>query len=509
MISAIVFGLVAGIILSLFLPTLLARTRLASWAGNAWFAFAAKAMKRPAVSVGNRGSPSLRQLSFDSTYEQETVEVGEVEKKITRTAGAVHRVGATPFAFFDERFGVIFDLRDLLVGRLEHELREDGEIVKTHTEFGEDGEPTLTEHYWRGFLEIEERPGLDLDVESSVRPITDGSEEADWWSHVYEAVRRMYILRQEEVSVLKMIIPFAVGGAALFVGYYVFGPGPMPGTGGGTSAPDAVSVGWLILTGAGGGALGKARRILAAVKEQMPWVAIAKTIGLTAAIALAGLLSVAAGPFNAVLFWGSLLIGFGILPLITLIMGAAGYGGPLAELFLWGGIQAFDEPILNLTSDDRYRFVEADALGLEDHPRVRIAKSWIGLSCDVNPDAFGRAGYAASDVADYQPPKEFTPDGGSSVIPRGYTPAEGMRKAGKDAFVPRSLSPDTTYVRLDAWLRRFKDAATGHGVDTADREATKDFAAGDPKWSDEKIMSMSVKAAIAGLGFWGVVALVF
>ena len=494
MLSTVVLGAVLGLVAPLILPMLLKPTSMSSGVGNAYAAFVMKALKRPALGVGKHGDVELRQLSFDQVYDQEVVEVDGVEKKITRSAKNVHRFGKTPFTFFDEVFGVTFDLRDVHIGQLERQHRDDGEMVYAHEEYDENGEPLLFEQYVRGFFELDGRRGLNLDLDESVRPIVDGSERASWWNHMYEAVKRMYVHRQEDTSLLRMLIPFIIGGAAFALGYYVLGPGQMPGSP--TGGADPIPVG--------------ASLLLSVPALRVPAWARKAAIVVTGVAAL-GVLAVALGPVTFAIAAAAFVAGAAVLPLLTTVLGAVGYGVGLADLLLWAGLQAYEEPVVDLTEDDQYRFVEADEVGVENPPKVRLSKTLVGLSCAVSPEAFGRAGYDGSDLVDYLPDSEFLADGGQNAVPRGYTITDGIQNGGLRGFMPDkdSLEPSATYVRTDNWLSRFKSSATGDALDVAETEATNEFADGDSGLSDGQIMKYSAISAVAGLGFWVVVAVAF
>lgn len=494
MLNTIVLGAVFGLIAPLVLPMLFKPTTHAARVGNAYGAFVMKALKRPGLGVGKHGDVNLRQLSFDQIYDQEVVEVDGVEKKITRSAKNVHRFGKTPFTFFDEVFGVTFDLRDVHIGQLERQHRDDGEMVYEHAEYDENGEPKRFEEYVRAFFELDGRRGLDLDLDESVRPITDGSERAGWWNHMYEAVKRMYIHRQEDTSIMRMLIPFIVGGAAFLGGYYVLGPGQMPGSP--TGGADPIPV---------GAALG-----LTLPAVNVPAWARKVVIALAGTAVLAGL-AVAFGPVTFAIGAVAFLVGAAVLPLLTTVLGALGYGVGLADLILWAGLQAFDEPVVDLTEDNQYRLVEADDIDLENPPKVRLSKTLVGLSCAVSADAFGRAGYTGSDLVDYLPDSEFLADGGQNAVPRGYTITDGIQNGGLRGFMPNKdeIASSVTYVRTDNWLSRFKNAATGDTLDVAETEATNEFADGDSGLSDGQIMKYSALSAAVGLGFWVVVAVAF
>jgi hypothetical protein len=249
-----------------------------------------------------------------------------------------------------------------------------------------------------------------------------------------------------------------------------------------------------------------AERVVAWLRS-IDWLEVAKITGTVLLLVGIAAASVYAGPLTAIAFWGGAIAGFGLLPVLGLVLGALGVGVGVGELLLWAGFQAFDQPTSNLEADDQYRGRDAADLGLDSPPVVRLANTWVALSCDVDTDAWGRRGYDAGAVAEYQEASGISADGGGS-LPKDLAPSERLLKANKPGLVPSDLDPTATYIRTDTALRRFKDAATGDAIDTAHREATKEFAAGDPAFTDRQLMKYSGLAAVAGFGFWVVVGLV-
>lgn len=517
MLNTIVLSAAAGLMTLLAGPALLSRTDHGPKVANAYASFVFKALSRPAITVGKHGDLMLRQLSYDEIFDSETMTTDGVERKVTRTAENVHRFSSTPLAFVEEVWGVTFDLRDVLIGRLEHEHRDDGEMTRTYSEFDDSGRPIRLERFWRGFFELDERPALSMNLNQSVRPIIDGSEKAHWHEQMDEAVRRMFVDREQSLGFLKLLLPGVGLGIGLVLGYYLLGPGQMPGGGG--NVTDTISVGAIIPL-----SFESVREQLTDVYSRvlehltnagekvsaLPWRTIGIAVGALSALVLAGLGALTLGVATSIIASAGFIIGFSVLPVLVLVFGAIGRGASIGELIIMSGLMGLGDPVLDLTEDDKYRFEEADELGLVDPPQVKLAKTLIGLSCEVSPKAFGSAGYDAADVEETR--DSVATDGGadlSSCLPRNYEPTEQMTKAGHSAFVPADANASKTYVRADKWLARFRDAATGDRLDVAEAEAKKEYAAGDPQLSDGQLMRYTMALAIAGFGFWVVIAFAF
>lgn len=511
MLNTVLLGLCFGLAGLFVLPAALRSTKWGAKVGNAYAGFVAWALRRPAITVGKHTDLTLRQLETDDVFDTEVIDTGGVERKVSR-AGNVHRLGSTPLAFVDEVYGVTFDLRDVLVAAREHRLREDGQIIQTYEEYAE-GKLKRMEHYFRAFFEFDDRPALSLDLDQSVRPVVDGSEKAHWHERMDEAVRRMFLDRKDGMSTLKLLLPGLGFGAGLLLGYYLLGPGQMPGSSGSTP----IDVGLLGLTFS----TSSIRDWFARARERaseagsgrsppdIPWRAIGK---LLLALAVLGVIVAAAVTLGVV--WtavalGSLLAGAALIPLCIALFGALGKGAALGELLLSGAFMGFREPTLDLRKDDRYEIVEAEDVDLDDPPRHKFAKTLVRFSCDVDAEAFGHAGYDASDVEDVR--DRAVADGDydpSECLPRGYEPTGKIERGTHQAYVPSDADPSSTFVRSDAWLSRFKDAATGSTLDVAEKEARKQYAAGDADITDGRLMLYSILTAAVGFGFWVVFELV-
>ena len=488
------------------IPAALSSTRWGSKIGNAYARFIAFALRRPALTVGKRSDLTLRQLSYDDVFSAEEFEAGGVMRKVRRPAENVHRLGSTPLAFVDEEYGVTFDLRDLLLSEKALSLREDGQLVRTYSVF-EDGTPTRVEHFFRAFLEIAERRAMALDLDDSVRPWVDGSEKAHLHERMDEAVRRMFIDRQEDLSFFKLLVPMIGIGAGLLLGFYIVGPGQLPGEPVSSSPIDVGAIGLVSLTSGRQWLSVQASRVRETLGSgaggddglNIPWWRIGKALVATGVLAITAGIAIKIGMFWSAVIGGSFLAGFAFLPLLLLVFGALGAGAGLGDLMLMAALMGFDEPVINLRADDRYEIREADALGLEDPPKVKVAWTLVGLSCDVDPEAFDGAGATAADLEDVR--DQFAADGGRDAdecLPTGFESTREIQKAGHHAYLPTNPSTRSTFVRLDMFLARFRDAATGGLLDVAEKEARKQYAAGDPDLSDQRLMVLSLAGTVLG-----------
>jgi hypothetical protein len=510
MISQLGMGILLGLTALVLGPPLLKQTRFGSWIGNAYATIAMQTLNRPSIAVGANTDLSLRKRAFDDTYDAEEL-TAEVNKKITMTPGTSLRWGQRTFTFIDEKFGVTFDLRDVAFGREFMELRRDGEFAVDHYLRDDDDEIIGIEGYVRAFISPVEGP-LSMDLDESVRPMVDGNEDATAWNRVWEGVKRMFLPYQQSIPFMKLALPAIMLFGGILAGYYVFGPGALPGT----PTPRTVGVGassLLPLLGRGdddeddGDDSGPSRLapIVAWLRE---WQGVMGACLVIGGVVAFGLLT---APATTVFIIAGALGTLFVIPLgSSAIISAlpAAITEPVAESWLTLAFKAFDDPIVTQNDGKEIRVTE----GGGDGPRYRFCKSFVGFDLDCSPDAFGRAGVAGRGLREYH--GSAVTDGGTDV-PDDVTPTDQITKGGHRGLIP-DLDPmddnwtkrrKETFVRTGRWLGRFADAATGEMCERAQQEATKEFADGSPAMSDRTVMVLSIGSALGGLALafvlWG------
>ena len=457
----------AAVLLLLMVGPIVAKVAEAGdWWANLMGGLAILAVDRPAIVVGATGRLSLERMHVDE--QAQAASIGDL--KVKPLGDTLLRWGSRKFAFIDEVFGVTFDLRDTLVGDEAIESDMDG---KLHVEVEQQTEGSNPIIYYDDYVNLALPVGqgvqaVDLNLERTLRPVVDGSEDARAFERVWEGVRRMFLEHGEGLPVLKLMAPvfgFIAGGAAAF---YLFGPGAMPFT-----DNRIVSIGYTV-----------------------PAFASTQLTRARAKQAIIAMLAAAA--FTLAVFYAPLaIVGFlgGIVALMLLIIGIApilpmAITGPIAELLLRLGLLALDDPTL-LQQDGRMRWIDEDV----DGPRYRLAKTFVAFAVHVDEDTFGRAGMRGGQLQRYRSTESV------EGLPEGLQLAT-VEKGGVRSVVPTreavSEHAGAIWVRTDRWLRRFADAATGRLVEIAQREATKEFGAGDQDVDDNTIMMRTLLAAIGG-----------
>lgn len=532
MIQLIGGGILVGLVAILAAPAVLSRTSHGSTVGN-WFATVAmQTLTRPSISISPATDFALRRRSFDEDYGHESISASGKTKRVTKIPGSIQRWGGRPFTFVDERFGNTFDLRDVLIGSVEHEHKKDGDMFYQEYEYGAEGSLVNLRTYVRAFFELDEPEPLNMDLGESIHPITDGSEDASAWERVYEGVKRMFSPYQDPVGILKLMLPMLALVGGFFAGFYLFGPGMLPGE---QSSGRPVAVGasllllggsadrvreiagavWSLLRAAGGrvikatAAAGRATWSFLRSVPRYRWLQLAG--GIVSLSILAGALLIA--PTATVILLVAtvttvLLIPLGSATIISAL--PAALAEPIAEMWMTLGLKGFSDPIVHQLKNGSVRVDEAADLGYDDDgPRYRFCKAWVGFITDADAEAFGTAAVTGSKLSQFR--STAVPDGGET-LPDDVEPTDRISNADHSGFLPTFDALDRrrrnhTFVRTDRWLGRFADASTGSMTERAQQQGTKDFAGGEPAFSDRQIMLFSFVAMALGLvvslGLWG------
>jgi len=542
------FGILAGIVLLILLPPLARQTETIPGAeriGNAYATVSMMTLGSPSISVSPNLDFTLRKRAYSQQYSSEFVKKSGKVLRLTQIPNTVHRWGSKPFTFVDEKYGNTFDLRDVVFGRVEHEHRKDGEMTYSEHLY-ENGELVDAMTFVRAFLDVGSGTQVvDMDLKQSINPITDGSEDAQAWARLREAVRRMFLEQGKAMGLMRIIWLTMSPVAGMMAAFYLFGPGSLPGAAGGTTVGVGASLFGLIGIGDDDDSdddadddddqPGRARRFGSWVSRsaRLGGLAILGALGWLwetlrsvdrvtyqrAALIALLLASIALGFIVSALGMIVFLIALaGIVFVIALGSGVvlpafpATISEPVAELWMQIGLMAFDKPTIH-QDHGQITVVEADDVEADDDHEYRFCKHWVQFALEVDPDAFGRAGCDAGELEDYRT-LDTVAYGGvevASKLPSGWEATNKIANADHRGLVPkRSTAEDrirTTWVRTDRWLGRFADSATGTICERAQEEATKEFAGSERPISDMQLVKYSLGLVLGGLIFgfviWG------
>jgi hypothetical protein len=510
MLTQLSLGVLLGLLGLLLAPPLSKPTRFATWIGNTCGSVAMQSLDRPAISWSTTATPTLRKRAFDSEANHEYIVIDGDRKPLRSVRETTLRWGKRPFTFVDERIGVTFDLRDVAFGRayVEHKRDSDFSFAAYQTERDEDGGDRVVgvNTYVRAFVEAASGP-YPMDLAASVRPMVDGGEDAGAYDRVWEGTKRMFLPYQKSTGILKLALPLIAFGAALFGGYYLFGPGRLPGSPVRTVGVGAGAVLPWAISGADGP--GRRQRLAAWLRD---WWAVLLAGGVVVAVVAVGLRFAPAATVAVLGGALAVIVGVPLGSAVVISAAPASIAEPVAEGWAILAFTAFADPVVEQLNDRGMRIREGEDSG----PRYRFCKTYVGFDLDASPEAFGRAGETGKALEGSQYRGDARADGGEGIIPEDCVPTHKVTSGGHRGLIPTFDAADkrdrarrqSTFVRTDRWLARFAGVATGERVKHAQQAATKEFADGSPDFSDRQIMLLSLGAALAGIGIsvgvWGV-----
>lgn len=461
-----VFGSIIGLMGLAILPTVVRGTDYGRSVGN-WFAnVASEALGRGAIGVESEHEMKLRKLSWEESYRAEKVG----EKLITPVKGTVNRWGKRPFTFVDEVKGVTFDLRDVAFGAVEHNAREAGQMVYTSMDT-QDGQIRSISHSYRAVLGLEGGHPLDMDLDESVRPLVDGSEDALAWKRTWEGVKRMFALYGEPISMWRLMLPILSTIGGLVLGAYVFGPGSLPG--GETNVDSTISFGAFML-------------IAAPTLSKR----VKKVLGVLLVGGIVTVCAMTMGIVPTIWFVGGIVVG-GFVPwfISVFIVSAlpARICEPVAEAWMKFGLSSFKDPLI-WQQDGEFSLEERDEKVSGEKQTYRFCKEYVEFGTATDSEQFGEAGYTAREA---------------DAIQSGE-----LDRANHTGAIPHIPENDeSTYVATARWMGRFKNSSTGQKQDKAQAEATKEFAGGMSNIDDGTLLKYSLLGFGVTLGLtfliWG------
>lgn len=202
---------------------------------------------RPALTFNAANELVLKRRGYDEKHDEQKISFGGllsgVERFLFDPQNRIHDFYGTPFAFVDERFGIVIDPRDSVIGR---ELRE-------HQERG-----VYTRRIVRGETFIEsvlavfELPKGHVGARMpDVWSLVGGSSDAQWVRKIHEFYRKGQDPKTGTTAFRQLIIPAGTFIGILLIGMFAGGGGA--GGGGAADAADrTVGVGssLLLLLGA-------------------------------------------------------------------------------------------------------------------------------------------------------------------------------------------------------------------------------------------------------------------
>lgn len=514
--------------------------RIGDWS----FATGLKSVWRPALTFNAANELELKRRGYDEEHDEQKISFGGLFSKVERflfdPQNRIHDFYGTPFAFVDERFGIILDPRDAVLGR---ELLE-RQAAGTYTRRVERGEQLV-----ESVLAVFELPKGHVGARlPDVWALVGGSFDAQLVRKIHEFYRKGQAPKSGTTAIRQLLVPVGAFIGVLLLGMLAAGQGVgQGGGGGGASVPNSSSIeigGSMLLLWATLRRPAVAERIRSWLGNDQghnetsnqpsppqtdggadgprpdrgrvrDWFVSAVFLGVFGLLAygLYVALPVPATLLGITLplgLWGVVLLTFGMgtLPFVAgwFGRGLGPIGAGLGKIFIIIGLLPYARPVITLIDERTYELREYAA---EDWPvepqwyRFALTRVGVGFLNDEgtwsddlieSPAAVGSMGEAVT-------------DGGGDLVAAAEAPPKHavtplIEQEGIYGYVPTDVDDDAVYVRTDLTTGWFEEAGQNRRLMQAALETAKErFGGGQKPLSDNKILMATFAAMIAGAIF--------
>jgi len=496
-VATILIGLV-----TFFLFPVLGLATPFTWFNNVFLSLAALPLKRAALVVSEQDNVLFKQMSFVNIG-LESITLDDTEKLFEDPDGALHHWLNIPFAFADEKHGILFDPRHAALGMRKRELEKRGESEYLATE--DEYEDFGVAKWVPATLEM---PNVhELVSLSAVRELVDGGERAEYPERGEEFYKHSRDPFADKASLTKFLYP-SIAFSVPFFGIWILvtqlgGPDQTVGYG-------ATALLLLTFTDV------KAKLWAAGLWiKNLPWAKI---------ISAFLLLAIVVGSFTAVgMFFGPIialsafilwLFGLSLMPLFTVLSMPFGpIGGAFSKLWFKLGFMGFRKPVFTWTPE-KYVVREFDQMETATEESTEwydLFGTVVGISYQPSPDSFGAENISHADLESRQPVTE----GGIADTIKTNLPAKYVRSDMKrdlyGGYLPKRVSDAHYYLNSAIAWGRFKN--TAHGDKTLRKllEAKDEHGAADDDVDEgfvfKATVGMGVFGALLGVGIFLVPAL--
>lgn len=517
-----------------------------------------KSVWKPVLSFTAQDELTLKKRSFSEKHDREYLTFGGffsgIKRHLWDLRDRLHPFYGTPFGFVDERFGVIVDPRDALLGEELRRAHDNGTYEHRTTEDG-----SLHESVLAAFEVPSGYNGVQL---SHASVLFGGSLD----SQIIDRVRDLYETSQApkgETSALRqLLVPVgAFFGVVLLLMFAAGQTGGGGGGGGGGPAPapnnTTVEVGatlaLLLLSTSGLPDWLKeyyetAKKHYETVKEQVgPYGARLRTatanaadatttatvdaldamgnphqgnwrdrivIGsllVVAALIAAGLYLVFPVPVSVL----AITLPLGVWAVIALVVGmimpafiASFFGrslGPLGiglgKLYITIGLLGYDQPVISY-DEGRYKLVEYDNHDWEVEPQwYRFALTRIGIGF-----ANGVSAWPDGTTMDNEQVESLQGTHGADHAPDDYAPTDEIQVGDIHGHLPKDPGEDAVYVRTRRTTGWFLEAGQGHEmVGEALQNAKQELGGGEKPVGDKYVLAATLTSMlVATILSWAV-----
>lgn len=472
--SLIAFGL--GIIGFFSLPVISKATnykqpsKFMFWLGK-------QPLKRMAIVVSEHNDVYFKRMSFsDLGFEQ--IRIGKEKKDFEDPDSALHYWLGLPFAFADEKHGVLFDPRHAALGKREHDADEKGinEFKATESEWKDYG----ISRWKKGTYEM---PKINEIVDLSfIHHYVDGGERAEYGEHVEERYKHSRDPFEDGHSTLRVLLPIV----ALVLGFGAMWFFASQGSDGGSGSVVSFNALLLLLSVP----TEKIQETVRAYSKEI----VAGIVSAVGFVVLVLVLLGTGGAFFTIAFLGTLLWGFLFMPFLAFATKPIGpLGGTMSNLFFKLGILGYTKPVLEWTPA-KYRLRELDNIDHENRPTwYNLWGSIIGFTFAPEPDSWGAE--TMEDIEEKKPVEGEKAD--DSFVPEQFVLSD-MERGGMGLLLPKSIKRSKYYLNRGIALARFNDSAVGERAHKRLQKAKDDHGEGNND-SENRLMIMT--AVLGSVGF--------
>lgn len=466
-----------------------------------------KSVWRPALTFNAANELTLKRRSYDENHDEQKISFGGlfsgVERFLFDPRNRIHDFFGTPFAFVDEKFGIILDPRDAAVGR---ELRKSQE-AGTYTTRVERGE-NLVESVQAVFELPKPNVGVRL---PDVWTLIGGSFDAQLVRKIDEFYQKSQAPKASTTALRQLLVPVGSFIAIVLLGMFAAGQGGGGGAaqaaaGGGGGSTVEIGESWLLLLAIP--ALKDVDRRDAVVGTVFGGVSLLIVVGLLIAfpptVTLLGI-PLPLGVWAVV----ATAVGAAIIPFIAAWFGRSlgGVGMLLGKLFITIGLLSYDRPVITLVDKHTYRLVEFDEVDWPVKPQFyRFALTRLGVgfanSEDVWDEDVSLSPARVNEMANGPVAGDPIFDGGSDTAPSGYTTTSIIEHEGIRGYVPETVDKDSRYVRTDLVTGWFMEAGQNRRLMKAALDTAKERHGGGQKPVDDKyVLGATLLAMVMGALF--------
>jgi len=500
--SVIGIGLLGlGILLFFGLPVISMATRFKFFSSlHLWLA--SLPLRRGALVVSEHNDLLFKQMRFDSLG-VEVITLDDEEKVFEDPDQSLHHWLGIPFALADEEHGVLFDPRHAAAGMRKRALQARGEDVFDATEDEYQQYNGVTK-WLPAVFEMPRRHEL-VDL-SAVQELIQGGERSEYAKRVEELYQHSRAPLQSGTTGVKYLMPvigFALtfggiwfmsnqfGGPDETVSYFLFPTlsalaGALPLLGepdDGDDDDDGRDLGQELLDWLAG----------------VDWALVAGVLILGGLpLLVSALLIVFLGPTLGLALILTVLLGFALLPILTVILGALGVGGALSMLYFKLGLLGYRQPVLEWTPT-KYRLREWDQLD-RDEDQVQWYDAFgtiLGVTYQPGPGSWDAEVLTNKTVEAHQ---EVKTDGGDDVqsnLPAGSVQST-IKRDTYGGFVPERVRDNQYYIDSAIATGRFNNSATGEKSLRKLQEAKEVYGTGNEGIDDMLVFKATLASGIIG-----------